>query len=38
MGLGVCGDALAGGGVEGAWRSGRALAALVTAGANGDRA
>ncbi|MEM8511964.1 renalase [Massilia sp. MP_M2] len=37
-GLGVCGDALAGGGVEGAWRSGRALAALVTAGANGDRA
>jgi len=38
MGLGVCGDALAGGGVEGAWRSGRALAARVTAAANGDRA
>jgi len=37
-GLGVCGDALAGGGVEGAWRSGRALAALLTAGANGGRA
>lgn len=37
MGLGVCGDALAGGGVEGAWRSGRALAALVTAAAGGDR-
>jgi renalase len=37
MGLGVCGDALAGGGVEGAWRSGRALAALVTADASGDQ-
>jgi len=37
MGLGVCGDALAGGGVEGAWRSGRALAALVTAAASGDQ-
>jgi renalase len=35
IGLGVCGDALAGGGVEGAWRSGRALAALVTAAASG---
>lgn len=34
MGLGVCGDALAGGGVEGAWRSGRALAALVSAAAS----
>jgi hypothetical protein len=29
LGLGVCGDALGGGGVEGAWRSGRELAALV---------
>jgi renalase len=37
MGLGVCGDALAGGGVEGAWRSGRALAALMTAAASGDQ-
>ena len=37
IGLGVCGDALAGGGVEGAWRSGRALAALVTGAAGGGR-
>lgn len=29
-GLGVCGDALGGGGVEGAWASGRALAAAIT--------
>ncbi len=33
LGLGVCGDALGGGGVEGAWMSGRALAALLTSGA-----
>jgi len=31
LGLGLCGDALGGGGVEGAWRSGLALAAAVTA-------
>ena len=29
--LGVCGDALGGAGVEGAWTSGRALAAAITA-------
>jgi predicted NAD/FAD-dependent oxidoreductase len=29
LGLGVCGDFLGGAGVEGAWRSGRALAAAV---------
>ena len=29
LGLGVCGDALGGGGVEGAWASGRALASAI---------
>lgn len=31
LGLGVCGDALGGGGVEGAWTSGQALATLLNA-------
>lgn len=31
LGLGVCGDALGGGGVEGAWTSGQTLAARMTA-------
>ena len=37
-GLGVCGDALGGGGVEGAWRSGRALAARLALCAAGNPA
>jgi len=35
MGLGVCGDALGGAGVEGAWTSGQALARAVLEGAHG---
>lgn len=37
-GLGVCGDALGGAGVEGAWSSARALAALVTRREPGSQA
>lgn len=38
LGLGACGDALGGGGVEGAWRSGQALARLIQRPGPGSQA